>query len=232
MEVDDPWGEQLSKRAKTGDESEAHGVVVTITSEGLSIQGQGIGEVGSTSREPVVTVEYLTSALLTSTESSHTSTTAGPLDKSPSLFSQYMDIKRKNQDIKKEIYPQAWGENMAQTKVLYVVDYQQGTFNLAILEPKGPTTHSPADYKATQMKMKLGDVHLVDMVELHKKTSDMLYRGVLQSLPVYKKMQNMVVKIDKQLKQEKLATKAKQIQITELEKKIVALSADPKNLLL
>jgi hypothetical protein len=34
MEVDDPWGEQLSKRARTGDESEAHGVVVKNTSEG------------------------------------------------------------------------------------------------------------------------------------------------------------------------------------------------------
>jgi hypothetical protein len=88
-------------------------------------------------------VEYLTSTLLKSTESSHTLTTAGPLDKSPSLFPQYMGIKRKNYDVKKEIYPQEWGKNMAQTKVIYSIDYQQGTFNLVILEPKGPTVQSP-----------------------------------------------------------------------------------------
>jgi hypothetical protein len=80
------------------------------------------------------------------------------------------------------------------------VDYQQGTFNLAILEPKVPKSLSPVDYKATQMKMKLGDVHPVDMIELHKQTSDILYRGVLQSTASVQNMQNMVLKIDKQLK--------------------------------
>jgi hypothetical protein len=79
------------------------------------------------------------------------------------------------------------------------------------------------------MKMKLDGVHLVDMVELHTKTGDMLYRGVLQYVVSVNKMKNMVVNIDKKLKQEKLATKAKQNQITKLEKKIVVVSAHPKN---
>jgi hypothetical protein len=57
------------------------------------------------------------------------------------------------------VYPQACRENKAQTKILFVVYYQQGMFNLVVLEPKGPTVHFPADYKATQMKMKLGDIH-------------------------------------------------------------------------
>jgi hypothetical protein len=39
-----------------------------------------------------------------------------------------------------------------------------------------------------------------------------------------------VIEIDKQLKQEKLATNAKQIQVIELEKNIVSLSENPKNI--
>jgi hypothetical protein len=50
------------------------------------------------------------------------------------------------------------------------------------------------------MKMNLGDVHPMDMIELHKMTNDMLYKGFLQSTASVQKMQNMVVKIDKQLK--------------------------------
>jgi hypothetical protein len=56
--------------------------------------------------------------------------------------------------MKKEMYPQAVGET-TQTKFLTIVDYQQGTFNLALLESKVPKPLSPTDYKATQIKLKL-----------------------------------------------------------------------------
>jgi hypothetical protein len=56
-----------------------------------------------------------------------------------------MDIKMKIENIKREVYPQEWGENKAQEKTLSDVNYQQGTFNLAILDPKVPTFHSPTD---------------------------------------------------------------------------------------
>jgi hypothetical protein len=107
-----------------------------------------------------------------------------------------MDVKRQNQEIRKEMYPQSWRENTNQTKVLSIVDYQQGTFNMDILESKFPITLSHTDYKATQMKMKLGDVHPMDMIELHKKTSDIHYRGVLQSTPNVQNMKNTVLNID------------------------------------
>jgi hypothetical protein len=134
---------------------------------------------------------------LSTPEVSQTSTTEGTSDKNPSLFSQYLDIKRKNQGVKKEMYPWAWGENTTQTKLLSVVDYQQGIFNLVVLESKVLKPLFPTDYKATQMRVKLGDIHPVDMIELHQQTSDMLYRGVLQSSTSERKMKNMVIKIVK-----------------------------------
>jgi hypothetical protein len=57
----------------------------------------------------------------------------------------------------------------------------------------------------------------------------MLYKGVLQSSASERKMREMVHKINRQLKQEKIATKENQTRIVELEKKIIALGIDPKD---
>lgn len=127
--------------------------------------------------------------------------------KQPSLFSHYLDIKRHNKEMKKDMYPQAVGE-IAYTKLLITMDYQQGTFNLALLESKVPKPHSLANYKAIQIKLKLRNVQPTDIIDLHQQASDMLYKGVLQSFATKRKMREMVLKINRQLKQEKIATKA------------------------
>jgi hypothetical protein len=63
----------------------------------------------------------------------------------------------------------------------------------------------------------------MDMIELHQQTSDILYKGVLQSSASERKMKNMVIKIEKQLKQERVATKSNRININELERNITSL---------
>jgi hypothetical protein len=85
---------------------------------------QGSSEASSSSKGPVITIDHLTSTLSSTPEVSQASTTEGTYDKKPSLFSQYLDIKRKIQGVKNEMYPWAWGKNTTQTKLLYVVDYQ------------------------------------------------------------------------------------------------------------
>ena len=128
------------------------------------------------------------------------------------------------------MYPWAWGKNTTQTKLLYVVDYQQGIFNFIVLESKLLKPHFPAYYKATQMRVNIGDIYPMDMIELHQKTSDMLYRGVLESSFDKRKMKKMVIEIENQLKKERVATKSNRIQINELEKKIISLGAYPINM--
>ena len=80
------------------------------------------------------------------------------------------------------------------------------------------------------MRVKLRDIHPMDMIELHQQISHMLYRGVLQSSASERKMKNMVIKIVKHMKQERVATKSNRIYINELERKIISLGANPKNL--
>jgi len=67
------------------------------------------------------------------------------------------------------------------------------------------------------------------MIELHQQTSDILYRGVLQSSVSERKMKNMVMKIVNQLTQERVANKVNRIHINDLERKIISLGEYPKN---
>jgi hypothetical protein len=57
----------------------------------------------------------------------------------------------------------------------------------------------------------------------------MLYKGVLQSSTSERKMREMVHKINRKLKQEKISTKENQTNIVELEKKIISLGIYPKH---
>jgi hypothetical protein len=80
MDLDESWGEKLSNKAQAGDKSKSLAFVVEITSKGVSIHGQGSGEAGSTLRDLVVTIEHLSSTLLTSTKSSQKNTTIGTFE--------------------------------------------------------------------------------------------------------------------------------------------------------
>ena len=86
---------------------------------------QGSSEASLASKGSAITIEHLSSTLFLTLEDSHTSRAKGTSDKKPSLFSQYLDIKRKNQGVKKEMYPRDWGENTCNFFLLSVVDYKQ-----------------------------------------------------------------------------------------------------------
>jgi hypothetical protein len=70
---------------------------------------------------------------------------------------------------------------------------------MAILYSKVLKSLFPSYYKVTQMRVHIRDIHPVDMIELQQQTSDMLYRGVLQSSTSEKKMENMGIKVEKKL---------------------------------
>jgi hypothetical protein len=47
------------------------------------------------------------------------------------------------------------------------------------------------------MRVNIGDIHPVDMIEFHHQTSHMFYRGVLQYSDSESNMQKMVIKLAK-----------------------------------
>jgi hypothetical protein len=108
------------------------------------------------------------------------------------------------------------------------VDYQQGTFNLDLLESKVPKPLSQIDYKETQIKIKLGNIQPNDIIDLHQQKLDMLYKGVLQSSTSERKMREMVKIINRKLKKNNISTRENQTKIVDLENNIIALEIDPK----
>jgi hypothetical protein len=56
---------------------------------------QGSSEDSSSSKGPSITIEHITSSLLSTTKVSQTSIDKGTFDKHPSLFFKHLDIKRK-----------------------------------------------------------------------------------------------------------------------------------------
>jgi hypothetical protein len=189
MDID---GKQ-SKRPKGDEESDSQGVITKILDKGKSILQitQGSSEYGSAPKAPTITIEHLTSTLL-STGGYVTSIAEGTSEKYPSLFSHYSDIRRNNQELRKEMYPQV----TSQTKFLSI-DYKKDTFNLVVLESKVPRPLTPADYKDTQIRIKIGSIHPGDMIELHKQPVTCYTGECCNILDSEKKMREMVIKIDR-----------------------------------
>jgi hypothetical protein len=100
---------------------------------------------------------------------------------------------------------------------------------LAILEPKAQIIKIVDNYKAAKFSFDLDAIHLVDKMDLHRQTGEMICRDAMQASLGMKKLQNMADKIQKQLKQEKLANRTKQMRIDELENWVIELGANPKD---
>jgi len=58
----------------------------------------------------------------------------GTTENPPTVFSHYLDIKRHNKVLQKEAIPPIGGGEVAHTKLLKTIDYQEDTFNLDLLE--------------------------------------------------------------------------------------------------
>lgn len=63
---------------------------------------------------------------------------------------------------------------MSKLAVLSTLDQKDDTFNLAGIEPKYKQTKSREYYRASQVKIKLDHVNIVDKITLHRKTREII----------------------------------------------------------
>jgi trehalose-6-phosphate synthase len=73
----------------------------------------------------------------------------------------------------------------------------------------------------------MGQIEPPDLINFHQQESNRMYKGVLQSSTSERKMMENALKINKQMKQERIATKENQKRVIDLERKIIALGIDP-----
>jgi len=81
--------------------------------------------------------------------------------------------------------------------------------NLALLEPKTQIIKTIINYKVSKFPFHLNAINLVDKIDFHRQIGEMIYRDAMQSSLGMKSLQNMVDKIQKQLKNKKLVNRTK-----------------------
>ena len=63
--------------------------------------------------------------------------------------------------------------------VLSFISHDDNVFNGVVLEPKVNQANTCQHYKASQMKIKLDQVSVVDKINLHKQTREVIYSNFI-----------------------------------------------------
>jgi hypothetical protein len=181
----------------------------------------------TTSSEPTFTMEFLPSTVIgkSNIQGEEESSEA----KQENINSQYWEMKNKNIKIKQDLFPKLY-QGTSKTRLLSALDFEKGRLNIAVLEPTTQTSKGVINYKVAKFSYDLNQIHLVDKMELHRKTGEMVCRDVIQASLGMKKLHNMSNKIKEQLRLEKLLTRTKQMRIEELENMMLKLRDDSKDI--
>ena len=80
------------------------------------------------------------------------------------------------------------------------------------------------------MEVKLDKISVLDKIQLHKQTGDVIYSDFLHAIMKINKLQSLVDKMEVQLKHERVENKANLIQIKKLQGDVVSLGTEPGNI--
>ena len=78
------------------------------------------------------------------------------------------------------------------------------------------------DKKVSEMEVRLDKISVLDKIQLHKQTRDIIYSYLLHAMVRVNKLQVLVDKLEVQLKHEKVENKANSIQIKKLQADIIS----------
>ena len=92
-----------------------------------------------------------------------------------------------------------------------VRDHKHNTLNLSIASRN----------KVGKMRINLDDILVPDMIHLHKQTGDIIHTDFLKSTLKISKLHTSKIRVENQLRQEKVENRAHQDQIKKLETKFL-----------
>ena len=84
-----------------------------------------------------------------------------------------------------------------------------------------------SDKKVSEMEVRIDKMSVLDKIQLHKKTRDIIYLDLL--IMKINKLQALVDKLEVQLKHEKLENKENLIKIKKLQTDVISLGSEPGN---
>ena len=86
-----------------------------------------------------------------------------------------------------------------------------------------------SDKKVSEMEIRLDKISVLDKIQLHKQTGDIIYLDLLHAIMKINKLQALVNKMEFQLKHEKVKNKANLIQIKKLQVDVKSMGSEPVN---
>ena len=86
-----------------------------------------------------------------------------------------------------------------------------------------------SDKKVADMEVRLDKISVLDKIQLHKQTGDIIYSYLLHAMMKINKLQVLVDKLEVQLKHKKIESKANSIQINKLQVDVISLGDEPRS---
>jgi hypothetical protein len=133
-----------------------------------------------------------------------------------------MEIKKAGADIKNNMIPKVYDHDVYHTRMISAIYYEKGRFIIAVMEPKNQK-------KVINISIDLNVVHPLDKFDLHRQTIEMINKDSMIANLGIKKLQAVNYKLRTHLKNEKLASRTKQIRVEEIKKWIIELGANTKD---
>lgn len=148
-----------------------------------------------------------------------------------SIKQQFIDIKRKNEPIKIQLYNHLL--NMAPTnqqRLMSAFDVGEGKMIMSHFMPTALHPQSASDYLRTNLEVMAKDIHPMDKIELHKQTGEMVYASLADETLENYKLKSSLNATASQLDLEKASSQAKDNRIRSLEDIIIEIGHDPKDI--
>ena len=148
-----------------------------------------------------------------------------------SMESIYENIRASGRDYQKKT-EEPLPESFPDSRLLSAFNMESGQLRMALLQstkPRGEVATSEADYKATEVRIDMTQIHFKDMIQLHQQSSNILYRDLKLQHTTTNKLRKSLESVAAQYRIEKSAIQAKNVKIRSLEKALLDLSEDPKN---
>lgn len=137
----------------------------------------------------------------------------GPQSKQGSDIKRtFMDIKAQNEPVRLQLYDRFLKMTPTkQQRLMSTYDIKEGKMILSHFKPKVQQPQSAVDYIRTNLEALAKDTHLLDQIELHKQTGEMVYSTLVDKAMLAQQLQNSLNNTSAQLELEKAYSLAKEI---------------------
>ena len=124
-------------------------------------------------------------------QSMEVSSFRAPSGQNQDIREKYKEIKVENERLRAQIY--AHYLKMAptnQTRLMSAFDVKEGKMQMTFMKRTTQQPRSIADYLKTNFEELAKDIHLIDQIELHKQTGEMVYSTLNNKVIVAHQLQN------------------------------------------